>query len=259
MDIQICQELFNAIISASGLMDIDKDFADSLAWDITRMPPMQIAEDGYLQEWLKDYQEVEPTHRHVSHLFGLYPGTTINTPELSEAARHTLERRGDGGTGWSRAWKINFWARLGDGNRAYKLFKSLLQPVFPEGSGGITYGGAGAGTYPNLFCAHPPFQIDGNFGGSAGLMEMLLQSHRTENGKRVISILPAIPDAWEEGYFKGLKARGNIEVSCSWSTKKGVDITLYSPFVQDIIIEAAGQRFPVSLKSGNVSVHLDPK
>ena len=257
MDIQICQELFNAVIKASGLMGIDKEFADSLASDITGMPPMQIAEGGYLQEWLKDYQEVEPTHRHVSHLFGLYPGTTINTPELSEAARQTLERRGDGGTGWSRAWKINFWARLGDGNRAYKLFKSLLQPVYPAGSGNITYGGSGAGTYPNLFCAHPPFQIDGNFGGSAGLMEMLLQSHKTENGKRVIAVLPAIPDEWSQGHFKGLMARGDIEVSCYWSAKKGVDITLSSPVPQDIIIEAAGKRIPASLKSGRVSIHLD--
>lgn len=230
MDTQICQEIFVAVRKASEVLGEDVDFAARLEMISGQLPPMQISPDGYLQEWLEDYEEVEPEHRHVSHLFGLYPGTTIDTDELKAAARETLRRRGDAGTGWSRAWKINFWARLGDGNHAYRIFKNLLEPVRSTAGGFVSYSGSGAGTFPNLFCAHPPFQIDGNFGGSAGIMEMLLQSHEMRpDGTRVISVLPAIPDEWQDGSFSGLRARGGITVACRWRHGRIVSLKIDNP------------------------------
>jgi len=220
-DLAMIRELFLGIIAAQEVLKNDLDFSKNIKAALDKLHPYQVGKAGNLQEWYYDWQDVEPTHRHQSHLYGLYPGTHVTlsqTPDIANAAKKTLDIKGDETTGWSKGWRINLWARLKDGEHAYKMYRELLKFVPPDETK-ENYNNMG-GTYPNLLDAHPPFQIDGNFGGAAAVAEMLVQSHTG-----FIELLPAISKAWNSGAVNGLKARGNYEIDMKWS--KGRITNLY--------------------------------
>lgn len=223
MDNQLVYGLFTNLINAANDLKIDKPFVDSLKNYRDRLPPMQIGKFGQLQEWLDDWDSPTDNHRHVSHLYGMFPGNQVSpfrSPELFAAAKNSLIYRGDVSTGWSMAWKINLWARLLDGNHAYKLISDQISPVASGDSKGMMGGG---GTYPNLFDAHPPFQIDGNFGCTSGITEMLMQSYDGD-----IYVLPALPDAWQKGSVTGLMARGGFKVDMAWEKHHITRLVIHS-------------------------------
>lgn len=246
MDMSIVRDLFHNTMQAAQILGIDKGFTDTLNSRLNQLYPYQVGSKGQLQEWYKDFEDVDPHHRHTSHLYALHPAREISpleTPELAQAAKKTLELRGDDGTGWSLAWKVNFWARLLDGDHAYLLFKNLLR-LTKENSTQYERGG---GAYPNLFDAHPPFQIDGNFAGTAGVAEMLLQSQNNE-----IHLLPALPAEWKEGNVRGLVARGNFLVDINWRNASVGAAKIHSRKGGVCVVRTNG---PVMLKGPGIRSH----
>ena len=246
-DQEIIYDLFTNVEEASKILEENNSILEKIVLAKGQLAKPKIGSDGRLMEWQKEFREEEPHHRHVSHLYMLYPGDQVDlqkTPELAAAARKTLEARGDKGTGWSLAWKVNFWARLKDGERAYKLLQALLQPTQNYS---LNMSDAG-GTYTNLFCGHPPFQIDGNFGATAGMAEMLLQS---QSG--CIDLLPALPLAWKNGEVKGLVARGGFVVEMKWQDSALTQVVINSTAGQNCVIRSSYQLQVdgTSIRSGN--------
>jgi alpha-L-fucosidase 2 len=255
MDMSIIRDLFRNCLEAATILGIDDEFTHRVTAAQAKLLPLQVGARGQLQEWAADLTETEEHHRHTSHLFGVYPGREITpaTPQFFAAAKKSLEIRGDDGTGWSLGWRINLWARFRDGDHAYVFVKNLLRPV--GGTSATNYGGGG-GVYPNLFDAHPPFQIDGNFAFTAGVSEMLLQSHLPAAGSEIsnhkfqIILLPALPSAWPSGSVKGLRARGGYEVDLAWASGQLTSATLRNVNGAGGQLRYGGKAINLTLKPG---------
>lgn len=248
MDHQIVRELFANTVEAAEALGVDSDLAERLTELRSRIAPNQIGRLGQLQEWLEDTDKPNNHHRHVSHLWGLHPGSeiTLDTPELFAAARKSLEMRGNGGTGWSRAWKVNFWARLRDGDVALNCLDGLMSLTH---SPKTDY--RGGGLYTNLFDAHPPFQIDGNFGATAGMIEMLVQSHRrTPSGERLIELFPALPTSWPSGRFAGLRTPDGFLIDAEWGEGKLISCRITSLLGKPAVLTTGSTEIPLKLSPG---------
>lgn len=246
-DIAMIRECLEDALAAAKTLNKDASLRKEITKALARMKPYRVGSKGQLQEWVEDFPEQDPQHRHQSHLYGLFPGHHISvekTPELAKAAARTLEIKGENTTGWSTGWRVNLLARLADSEKAYSMYRRLLKYVSPDNFRGYD-ARHGGGTYPNLLDAHAPFQIDGNFGGTAGVAEMLLQST-----PETITLLPALPDQWESGSFKGLKARGGFEIDADWEGKAVRNLTISSQKGGKTTLIVNGKKTSISLKPG---------
>lgn len=248
-DQMLLRYLFEAVIEASSILDKDAEFRAELQSARDRLAPTRIGRDGRIMEWLEPYEEVDPRHRHIAHLWGLFPGDEIHpdtTPSLARAAVKTLEARGDGGTGWSLAFKMGMWARLGMGERAHELLRNHLKPADQETAKQRWSGG----TFANLFGSHPPFQIDGNFGGTAAIAEMLVQSRGSPHQAVEIELLPALPPQWASGSVHGLRARGGFEVDLQWRDGVPTAVRVSGPAVVPVRLRLGQDSLPIQLMDG---------
>jgi alpha-L-fucosidase 2 len=260
MDRQIVRTLFGETIAAAKALDTDAALRDQLTLLRERIAPYQIGKYGQLQEWMEDKDDPKDNHRHVSHLWGVYPGSEITpygTPDLEKAARQSLLFRGDEATGWSLAWKLNLWARFLDGDHAYRILQNLIYPATDKTPTTPSH----AGLFPNMFDAHPPFQIDGNFGAAAGITEMLLQTDdpygtstsltQVESGDAAfVNLLPALPSALPSGSVSGLRARGGLEVAITWQNGKLVKAALKASQSKPVKVRYAGKEVALQAKAG---------
>jgi len=256
MDRQIVRSLFGEAISAAKTLNVDPGLRDQLTAMRKQIAPNQIGQYGQLQEWMEDKDDPKNQHRHVSHLWGVYPGSEITpygTPDLFKAARQSLIFRGDAATGWSMGWKINLWARFLDGDHAYKILQNLITPASDADKK--------AGLFANMFDAHPPFQIDGNFGATAGITEMLLQSDDpygtptsltpVQSGEAAfVYLLPALPSAFPTGSVTGLRARGGLDVAIAWKDGKLTRATLTARQSKPVKVRYAGREVEIQAKAG---------
>ena len=261
-DLAMIRECLTDARNAASILGIDKGFIAEADKALSRLQPYKIGKKGNLQEWFYDWEDEDPHHRHQSHLFGVYPGHNIadgvNTKEaIHRAASRTLELKGDRTTGWSTGWRVNLYARLHDAKNAYHIYRKLLSYVSPDGYKGSD-ARRGGGTYPNLLDAHSPFQIDGNFGGCAGVIEMLMQSEYGVGSSQLstIELLPALPDNWKDGSVSGIRARGGISVDMTWRNSRVTSLTLTAQKTQKIQLAVNGELKQLKLKKGKNQIRL---